>query len=136
MPKKRASCENPRLDYPKVKDRKDGIVNKHANGVGHAAQAGQGRADHRIRHAEGRRQGRGEVRLRGTQTLEAKNIIIATGSEARMIPGLQPDPGVHPHQHRDSEPHGRAQEPGRSSARARSAWSSPPFSNASAPRSP
>ena len=26
-------CENPRLDYPKVKDRKDGIVNKHSNGV-------------------------------------------------------------------------------------------------------
>ena len=28
----------------------------------------------------------------GTQTLEAKNIIIATGSEARMLPGLKPDP--------------------------------------------
>jgi dihydrolipoamide dehydrogenase len=27
-------CENPRLDYPKVKDRKDGIVNKHSSGVG------------------------------------------------------------------------------------------------------
>ena len=26
------------------------------------------------------------------QTLEAKNIIIATGSEARMLPGLEPDP--------------------------------------------
>jgi dihydrolipoamide dehydrogenase len=28
----------------------------------------------------------------GVQTVEAKNIIIATGSEARMLPGLQPDP--------------------------------------------
>jgi dihydrolipoamide dehydrogenase len=27
----------------------------------------------------------------GTQTLEARNIVIATGSEARMLPGLQPD---------------------------------------------
>src|SRR5207247_6933529 len=27
----------------------------------------------------------------GVQTLEAKNIIIATGSEARMLPGLEPD---------------------------------------------
>jgi pyruvate/2-oxoglutarate dehydrogenase complex dihydrolipoamide dehydrogenase (E3) component len=27
----------------------------------------------------------------GTQTLETKNVIIATGSEARMLPGLQPD---------------------------------------------
>src|ERR1051325_3940394 len=26
-------CDNPRLDYPKVKERKDGIVNKHAKGV-------------------------------------------------------------------------------------------------------
>ncbi len=28
----------------------------------------------------------------GTQTLEAKNIMLATGSEARMLPGLKPDP--------------------------------------------
>jgi dihydrolipoamide dehydrogenase len=28
----------------------------------------------------------------GTQTLEAKNILLATGSEARMLPGLTPDP--------------------------------------------
>jgi dihydrolipoamide dehydrogenase len=27
-----------------------------------------------------------------TQPLEAKNIIVATGSEARMLPGLEPDP--------------------------------------------
>src|SRR5215470_221229 len=26
-------CENPRLDYPKVKARKDGIVDKHSKGV-------------------------------------------------------------------------------------------------------
>src|SRR5206468_7888111 len=29
---------------------------------------------------------------KGAQTVEAKNIIIASGSEARMLPGLQPDP--------------------------------------------
>ena len=28
---------------------------------------------------------------KGVQTLETKNILIATGSEARMLPGLQPD---------------------------------------------
>jgi dihydrolipoamide dehydrogenase len=27
----------------------------------------------------------------GAQTIEAKNVIIATGSEARMIPGIEPD---------------------------------------------
>ena len=26
-------CENPRLDYPKVMDRKNGIVTKHSKGV-------------------------------------------------------------------------------------------------------
>ena len=28
----------------------------------------------------------------GLQTLETKNVIVATGSEARMLPGLKPDP--------------------------------------------
>ena len=27
-----------------------------------------------------------------TQILEARAIVLATGSEARMLPGLQPDP--------------------------------------------
>jgi dihydrolipoamide dehydrogenase len=27
-------CDNPRLDFPKVRARKDGIVDKHANGIG------------------------------------------------------------------------------------------------------
>ncbi len=39
--------------------------------------------------------GGGKVEVKtdaGVQTLEAKNIIIATGSEARMLPGLEPDP--------------------------------------------
>ncbi|MBV9294049.1 MAG: FAD-dependent oxidoreductase, partial [Acidobacteriaceae bacterium] len=28
---------------------------------------------------------------KGGQTVEAKNVILASGSEARMLPGLQPD---------------------------------------------
>ena len=84
-------CDNPRLDYPKVKDRKDGIVTKHSKGVemllkrakverisGFATLLGGGKVE--VKTAS------------GTQTLEAKNIIVATGSEARMIPGLAPDP--------------------------------------------
>ena len=84
-------CDNPRLDFPKVKDRKDGIVNKHSKGVemllkrakverisGYATLKGGGKVDVKSES--------------GTQTLEAKNVIIATGSEARMIPGLAPDP--------------------------------------------
>ena len=37
-------------------------------------------------------QGRSDGARTASQTLETKNIIIATGSEARMLPGLQPDP--------------------------------------------
>ena len=83
--------ENPRLDYPRVKERKDGIVNKHSKGV-----------EMLLKRAKVERvagfatlQGGGKVEVRteaGVQTLEAKNIIVATGSEARMIPGLAADP--------------------------------------------
>jgi dihydrolipoamide dehydrogenase len=84
-------CDNPRLDYPKTIERKNQIVAKHAKGVeflmkknkvdwikGYGALRGNGRVE--VRSADGK------------QTLEAKNIIIATGSEARMLPGLEPDP--------------------------------------------
>src|ERR1700682_5324107 len=87
-------CENPRLDYPKILDRKNKIVAKHAKGVeflmkknkvdwikGFATLKGKGKVE--VRNGDG-----------ASQTLEAKNIMIATGSEARMLPGLQPDPKI------------------------------------------
>ena len=87
-------CENPRLDYPKILDRKNKIVAKHAKGVeflmkknkvdwikGFATLKGKGKVE--VRNGAG-----------ATQTLAAKNIMIATGSEARMLPGLQPDPKI------------------------------------------
>jgi dihydrolipoamide dehydrogenase len=84
------ACENPRLDYPKVKDRKDGIVNKHANGV--AMLLKRAKVERISGYATLKGGGKVEVKSEsGVQTLEAKNIIIATGSEARMIPGLEPD---------------------------------------------
>jgi dihydrolipoamide dehydrogenase len=85
------SCENPKLLYPKVKERKDGIVDKHSKGVefllkrakverisGYATLKGGGKVE--VKGADGK-----------TQTLETKNVLVATGSEARMLPGLQPD---------------------------------------------
>jgi dihydrolipoamide dehydrogenase len=84
-------CENPRLDYPKVKERKDGIVTKHSNGVGFLLK--RAKVERIAGYARLKGQGKVEVESdSGTQTLEAKNIIIATGSEARMLPGLEPDP--------------------------------------------
>ena len=83
--------ENARLEYPKVKDRKDGIVNKHSNGVGMLLK--RAKVERISGYATLKGGGKVEVKSdSGVQTLEAKNIIIATGSEARMLPGLQPDP--------------------------------------------
>ena len=83
-------CENPRLDYPKVKERKDGIVSKHSNGVGLLLK--RAKVERIAGFATLKGGGRVEIKSdSGTQTLEAKNIIVATGSEARMLPGLEPD---------------------------------------------
>ncbi|HEX3745555.1 MAG TPA: dihydrolipoyl dehydrogenase [Bryobacteraceae bacterium] len=82
--------ENPRLDYPKVKDRKDGIVTKHSKGVEMLLK--RAKVDRFNGYATLKGGGKVEVQSEsGVQTLEAKNIIIATGSEARMLPGLEPD---------------------------------------------
>ncbi|HXA49404.1 MAG TPA: dihydrolipoyl dehydrogenase [Candidatus Acidoferrum sp.] len=84
-------AENARLEYPKVKDRKDGIVNKHSNGV--AMLLKRAKVERITGYATLKGGGKVEVKSdSGVQTLEAKNIIIATGSEARMLPGLEPDP--------------------------------------------
>ena len=84
-------CENPRLDYPKVKDRKDGIVTKHSKGVEFLLK--RAKVERVTGYATLKGGGKVEVKSdSGVQTLEAKNVIIATGSEARMLPGLEPDP--------------------------------------------
>jgi dihydrolipoamide dehydrogenase len=83
-------CENPRVDYPKVVDRKNKIVAKHAKGVEFLMK--KNKVD--VIKGYGVLKGNGRVEVtgdQGTQTLEAKNIILATGSEARMLPGLKPD---------------------------------------------
>jgi dihydrolipoamide dehydrogenase len=84
-------CENPRLDYPKVKDRKDGIVTKHSKGVEMLLK--RAKVERITGYATLKGGGKVEVTSdAGVQTLEAKNVIIATGSEARMLPGLEADP--------------------------------------------
>ena len=85
------SCENPRLNYPKVLERKNNIVAKHAKGLEFLAK--KNKVD--WVKGYGRILGKGRVEVtspEGKQVLETKNIIIATGSEARMLPGLEADP--------------------------------------------
>lgn len=84
------ACENPRLDYPKVLDRKTKIVMSHAKGIEFLMKKNKVE----VIRGYGRLLGRGRVEVLSgneSRTLEAKHIILATGSEARMLPGLEPD---------------------------------------------
>jgi dihydrolipoamide dehydrogenase len=84
------TIEKPTLNYPKVIERKNGIVSKHAKGVEFLMKKNKVE----VIPGYGVIKGPGKVEVssgNGTQTLETKNILIATGSEARMLPGLQPD---------------------------------------------
>ena len=83
-------CENPRLDFPLVSDRKNKIVAKHAKGVEFLMK--KNKVD--WIKAYGRLAGQGKVEViadGGKQILETRNIVLATGSEARMLPGLKSD---------------------------------------------
>jgi dihydrolipoamide dehydrogenase len=84
------SVKEPVLNFPKVMDRKNGIVTKHSKGIeflmkknkvevikGHAKLLGGGKVE--------------VTGEKGAVVHDAKNIILATGSTARMLPGLQPD---------------------------------------------
>jgi dihydrolipoamide dehydrogenase len=84
-------CQNAQLDLPKVLERKSNIVSKHAKGVEMLMKKNKVE----VVKGYGRLKGRGKVEVQaegGPKTLEAENIILATGSEARMLPGLTPDP--------------------------------------------
>jgi len=88
------TVENPKINYPKALDRKNKIVAKHAKGVEFLMK--KNKVDW-IKGFGKLLPGSGPTRKvevtsdKGNQTLEAKNIILATGSEARMLPGLKPD---------------------------------------------
>jgi dihydrolipoamide dehydrogenase len=84
------TIEKPTLNYPKVIERKNGIVQKHAKGVEFLMK--KNKVD--VITGFGKILSPGKVEVtspKGTQVLETKNILIATGSEARMLPGLKPD---------------------------------------------
>ena len=84
------SCENPVLDFPKAIDRKNKIVSKHSKGVEFLMK--KNTVDWIQGFATLKGGGKVEVKTaKGVETHEAKNILLATGSTARMLPGLQPD---------------------------------------------
>lgn len=83
-------CKDPQLNYAQVLDRKNKIVTKHSKGIEFLMR--KNKVD--VIKGNARLVGNGRIEVsgdQGTKTVEAKNIILATGSEARMLPGLTPD---------------------------------------------
>lgn len=83
-------CKDPRLNYGQVLQRKNKIVSKHSKGIEFLMR--KNKVD--VIKGNARLLGGGKIEVKGDkgdQTIEAKSIIVATGSEARMLPGLQPD---------------------------------------------
>lgn len=81
-----------KLDAGKMREHKQQIVNKHAGGIGMLFKK------HQIDWIKGygKLLGGGKIEVDGPNgkktTVSAKNIILASGSRARMFPGLEPDP--------------------------------------------
>ncbi len=84
------TIDKPTLNFPKVIERKNGIVQKHAKGIEFLMKK------NKVEWIKGfgsiKAPGQVEVKTeKGVETLTTKNILVATGSVARMLPGLQPD---------------------------------------------
>jgi dihydrolipoamide dehydrogenase len=83
--------ENPRLNLPEVLVRKQKVVDTHANGINFLMRKNKVE----VLKGYGKLLGGGRVEVAmedgSTKTIDARAIILATGSEARMLPGLTPD---------------------------------------------
>jgi len=83
-------CGTPKLDWSIVQARQKRIVSKHNKGLEYLFRK------HKIEtiRGVGKLMGTGRISVQGSggsREVQAKNIILATGSEARMLPGLEPD---------------------------------------------
>ncbi len=87
------SVENPTLNFPKVMERKDGIVTKHSKGIDFLMKKNKIEVIKGVATLKGG--GKVEVKSdKGVETYETKNILIATGSEARTLPGVSFDDAI------------------------------------------
>jgi dihydrolipoamide dehydrogenase len=80
----------PKFDFAAIRARQRQVVDKHTKGVAFLLRK------HKIETIRGwaKLNGGGKIAVEGAdgrREIGAKNIILATGSEARMLPGLAPD---------------------------------------------
>ena len=78
----------PKLDLPKMMAHKDAVVKSNVDGIGFLMKKNK----ITVFHGTGKVAGKGAVMVTGRdgeQTLETKNIVIATGSDVAGIPGVE-----------------------------------------------
>ena len=85
-------CENPRIDFPLISERKNKIVAKHAKGVEGLMKKNKVEWLKGYGKYKGPRQSGITAADGSVKTLDTKFVMLATGSVARMLPGLQADP--------------------------------------------
>jgi len=83
-------CGEPKVNWEAVRARQHKVVTKHNKGLEYLFRK------HKIETIRGfgKLEGNGRIIVQGPEgqkEVRAKNIIVATGSEARMLPGLEPD---------------------------------------------
>lgn len=84
------SVENIKLDFVAVQKRKNKIVQKNAKGIDFLMKKNK----IAVFHGFGRLAGRGKVEVEsetGKQIVETRNIVLATGSVPKSLPGLEID---------------------------------------------
>ena len=87
--------ESAKLNWPTIQSRKDKIVLKHTKGLDFLMRKNKVDVVKGYGRLTGpRKDGILTVEVQGGPAIQAKNVILATGSEAKMLPGLEPDDRV------------------------------------------
>ncbi|HYN14834.1 MAG TPA: dihydrolipoyl dehydrogenase [Terriglobales bacterium] len=81
-----------KLNWTTIQDRKNKIVQKHTKGLEFLMRKNKVEVVKGYGRLTGpRKDGVLAVEVQGGSSIKAKNVILATGSEAKMLPGLEPD---------------------------------------------
>ena len=80
-------CKGVEFDLKKVVERSRGVASQLSGGIKHLLKKNKVT----VFDGEAKLKGKGKVSVNGKDEISAKNIIIATGARARVLPGLEPD---------------------------------------------
>jgi dihydrolipoamide dehydrogenase len=86
---------SPKLNWKTIQDRKNKIVTKHTKGLDFLMRKNKVTVTKGFARLTGpAKNGIHTINIEGGAPIQAKNIIVATGSFARMLPGMQADDKV------------------------------------------